>query len=153
MDFDFSNRILFMNNNVDLYVDGSFNGKNASWAYIIVKDDITIGRDSGIINDPIINLGFQVGGECKAVMEGLKHCKEKNYKATIYYDYTGLFNWVADLFNKPPWKTNKEYTKNYRNFILENKDLIIGFQKIKSHTGNYFNEEVDKLAKQVNKQK
>ena len=38
---------------------------------------------------------------------GIKWLKENNLKGNFFYDYHGIFRWIADIFNEKPWKTNK----------------------------------------------
>ncbi len=134
---------------VFLYTDGSYcnNRKITSWAYIIVDaSEKILKQDRGELTGEITAL-WQIGGEMKAVMEGLNFCRENNLKAIIYHDYNGLFHWVSDLFGETPWKAKNEWTKKYRTFIINNANYIDSFQWVKSHSKNKFNEVVDKLAK------
>lgn len=132
---------------IDIYVDGSFNDlkEEASWAYIVVKEGTVLYKDRGTLEGEI-NKGRQVGGELRAVIEGIEYCKKNNKQCNIYFDYNGIFKWVADLFGKKPWKTKRFYTKDYRNYIINNKEYIKSFVKVRSHTGNKFNELVNELA-------
>ena len=133
---------------IDVYVDGSYKPKDnkARWAYIIVQNNKKIHSDSGIIDDEETNKGRQVGGECQAVVEAVKYLQLKGLKAKIYYDYIGVKSWVADIFDEKTWTAKKKYTQEYREFILENRDCIVDMIKVKAHTGNYWNEHVDKIA-------
>ena len=45
-----------------------------------------------------------------------------------------------------PWKTNNDLTKHYREICIFYKNLIAGFIHVKGHTGNIWNEKVDKLC-------
>lgn len=129
------------------YTDGSFDGKHASWAYIIVKDNQIIHKNKGIITDPDKCAGFQIAGECQGVVEALKYAKENNLIIDIYHDYIGLYSWVADLFGDKAWKTNKSYTQEYRENVISLREHLNSFIKVKGHSGNRWNEEVDKYAK------
>ena len=136
---------------VNVYVDGSY-GKNnltycASWAYIVfnIKNEI-LHKDKGILYGEINSIR-QIGGELKSVMEAINYCIKNKYKANIYFDYIGIRNWCHDLFNKTPWKCKNKWTKEYREFMILNKDYINKMIKVKSHSGNEFNDMVDKLAK------
>lgn len=133
-----------MSNLVDVYVDGSFDGQNASWAFAVVnkETDSVLFDAKGIITDPDINSGRQVGGEIQAVIEAIDFCKTKGLTAAIHYDYIGIEMWATFQ-----WAANKSYTKKYQQFMRQNKQHIHSFVKIKSHTGNKWNEYVDKLAK------
>lgn len=66
-------------------------------------------------------------------------------------DYIGCRNWIIDTINPKtkPWKTNKEFTKEYRKFCLENRDYINDIVKVKGHSGDQWNEYADKLVKDV----
>jgi len=130
-----------------VYTDGSFNGKNASWAFIVVDDEKLIHKNKGVIEDPVKNEGFQIAGECGAVVEALRYAKANNLKIDIYYDYVGLYHWVADLFGGKPWKTNKSYTQEYRKDVMSLAAHLNSFIKVKAHSGEKWNEEVDKYAK------
>lgn len=85
-----------------------------------------------------------VAGELKATIYVVEFALENNVKnILINYDYTGIENWA-----KENWKANLEFTKYYSKFMRESmKRLVIEFKKIKSHTGDKYNEEADKLAK------
>ena len=48
------------------------------------------------------------------------------------------------------WKANKEGTKLYRDFYNSiSKKLKVDFIKVKAHSGDKYNEEADKLAKEA----
>lgn len=85
-----------------------------------------------------------VSGELKAtifVMDFALKVKAKNI--LINYDYTGIENWA-----KENWKANLKFTKYYSDYMKKAmKNIKVEFKKIKSHTGNKYNEEADQLAK------
>ena len=63
----------------------------------------------------------------------------------IYYDYEGIEKWATGL-----WKANKEQTQNYVKTINDMKKKIdIYFQKVLAHSGDYYNEVADSLAKKA----
>ncbi len=138
-------------NIVDIYVDGSY-GKNnliycASWAYIVISNKEVIYKDKGILYGEI-NSMHQIGGELNAVKEAINYCIKNDFKCNIFYDYIGIKKWVLDSFDgKKPWKCKNKYTKEYREFILKNRDYIESMHWVKSHNNNFYNEMVDKLAK------
>ena len=46
------------------------------------------------------------------------------------------------------WKANNVLTQKYAEFMQrKRKQIHISFQKVKAHSGDYYNEQVDKLAK------
>lgn len=62
----------------------------------------------------------------------------------IYHDYIGISKWAFGL-----WKTNKEATRKYRDFIKSiMKSYSISFKHVKGHSGNKYNELADKYAKE-----
>ncbi|MDU3828142.1 MAG: RNase H family protein, partial [Peptostreptococcus sp.] len=62
----------------------------------------------------------------------------------LYFDYNGIEKWCTG-----EWKTNKEGTKNYKQFYdgIKNR-LRVNFYKVKAHSGVDYNELADKLAKE-----
>lgn len=133
---------------INIYVDGSFGfrDKKSKWAFCVVENDSIIFDASGVINDYPFNTSRQVGGECLAVIKALEWCATHNKKATLFTDYTGNIGWVADLFGKKAWKSNKPLTQEYRRLVLLYKDYLAGFVLVKGHSDNKWNNYVDKLA-------
>lgn len=134
----------------NIYVDGSFGHQNqhiGGWSFIVTLNEAVIDSGRGqIVNSNILE-GRQVGCECFAVQEALKWARAKNVKINIFFDYIGLKMWINDIWGGKPWKQNKFYTKEYRKFCLENRDLIVDFIKVEAHSGDRFNEMADELAK------
>lgn len=129
------------------FTDGSFNGQNSTWAFIIIKDNKEIFRNRGKLAQQNSD-SWQINGELQAIKEAVIWAKINNYKIIINYDLKAAYEWVCDLFGKnKPWKTNKPCTKEYRKFIEENKCFIAGWNKVKAHSGDRFNETVDAYAK------
>jgi ribonuclease HI len=83
-----------------------------------------------------------VAGELFAVGKAIEWCKKNNVSdVTIHYDYMGVEMWA-----RGKWKTNLSLTRRYREFV-QNSGLNIEWVKIKSHSGNKFNDKADALAK------
>lgn len=133
-------------NIIDIYVDGSYlkKIKQYSYAFVIVKNGqvthFEYGKDTK--NHEIGN----VAGELRAVIESIKYSICNNYeKINIHYDFSGIK--TLALENCKP-KTN--ITKNYRFFIKEKMEIIsIKFIKIKSHSGNKYNNLADRLCRKA----
>lgn len=130
---------------VDIYVDGSFRDEQACWAFIVVENDKQVYGAKGRLSGPI-NEMRQIGGELKAVIMAVCYARRLNVKARIFYDYNGIENWVAEISGKKPWNTNNEWTTKYREWMLANRQYVDSFVKVKGHSGDKWNEEVDKLA-------
>lgn len=84
-----------------------------------------------------------VGAECEAVKFAVnKAIENKMEKITIFYDYEGIYKWISR-----DWNANKKYTEDYLDIMTSySKKIVIGFVKVKSHVGIYYNELADKLA-------
>lgn len=86
---------------------------------------------------------WNVGGEITAVETLLNYCIDNKIPGVkIYHDYIGLAHWVSGK-----WKTNKPATKSYsRNVKMLESIIDIDFEHVKGHSGNKYNEYVDRLA-------
>lgn len=130
----------------NLYSDGSYDKKTgkASYGFVIVdslNQVIYEGKGFAKSNDL-----WNVSGEISGVLYGLVTAIELKLKViNVYVDYEGLIAWPSGK-----WKTKKSETIEYVEAIKElSKQIEINFVKVKGHSGNYFNEMVDKLAKSV----
>jgi len=137
----------FEKNLIKIYVDGSFNEKTkkAGWAFCILKDFKIIQEDYGIYDESEDNTK-QVIGEIYALYKSLLWLNENKIKeAYIYYDYKGIGKWIYGEW-KIKNKNIEEIVGRIKKQIIEN-NLKLKFIKIDAHSGDYFNELVDKLAK------
>ena len=122
------------------YVDGSSKNGVTSWAYIVVINDKVVYSDSGKcgIGEEHLN----VTGECFAVLQALRYAVlNKDFRPIIAYDFIGLEKWVTG-----EWKTKTTVTRNYKRAV-DTFPGKITWLKIKSHSGDQFNELVDRIAK------
>ena len=133
---------IYSGKGIEIDVDGSFQNKVTSYALIIRKNGKVIKQISGIVDETDVQGSHQVAGELEAAKEAVIFCKQNNIdKVTIYYDMKGIEMWA-----KGRWKTNKNITRNFADFIKDNP-LDIKWFKVESHVGHRWNEAVDKLAK------
>jgi ribonuclease HI len=124
-----------------IFTDGSFNGKQASWAYVLLKDGKKVTQAAGVINDPEHRSSYQIIGEFTAVIESLKKCDALNIDAvTLHYDLdlagkiaTGRYNAKAPV--------SQFYLQS-----LKKIKVSVTWNKVKAHSGIKWNEYVDKLA-------
>jgi ribonuclease HI len=129
---------------IEAYVDGSYREGLVGWGAVIVKDDALYGELSGILNEEEVQGTRQVAGELKAVKEVIFWCKEQKVKEiSIYYDYTGIKEWVTGT-----WKAKKSVTQDYRDYVRAS-GVNIYWVKVKSHSGNRYNDKADKLAREI----
>ena len=135
-----------LKNSIKAYVDGSYSKTENKYSYgcVILCDDKTI--KFGGVDDNIDYVEMKnVAGELLGSIEAIKWAKENNYDSiTIYHDYEGIERWANGN-----WKANKKGTIEYVEFIEEYRNWIeIEFIKVKAHSGDIYNEEADKIAKE-----
>ena len=81
------------------------------------------------------------------VLEHLNEIDDK--KITIFYDYEGIEKWATG-----EWTARKDVAIDYKKRVQRHLMLLryehkieIIFTKVKAHSGEEFNEKVDRLAK------
>jgi ribonuclease HI len=132
---------IYKNKGYEIDVDGSYQNGKTAYGAIIRKDGKVIKKLSGIVSERDVDGSRQIAGELQAVIETVNWCKKKSITdITIYYDYAGIENWA-----RGKWMAKKNISKQYAMF-MNKAGMKIEWQKIKSHTGVYWNEEADKLA-------
>ena len=63
----------------------------------------------------------------------------------LRYDYEGIEKWATGV-----WKAKNTLTQKYAEYMQRQQNHIkISFRKVKAHSGDYYNEEADKLAKEA----
>lgn len=129
------------------YVDGSFNVATGDYScgvvFLYQGQEETMaekGKDEELAQMRNVAgeiLGSQLAME-HAIALGIKKIK-------IVHDYQGIASWCLG-----EWKTNKEGTRAYKQFYDSIKDrLEVQFVKVKGHSGDYYNDRADELAKSV----
>lgn len=135
-------------NEINIYIDGSYNEKTdkTGWAYCIVKDYKIIHKARGTCS-LLTNETRQVLGEVYSLYKAIEYMQiNKIIKANIFYDYMGIEAWI-----KGRWKIKEKNLIEIVDKIkkmIEDSSIQIDFIKVDAHQGNYFNELVDKLAKE-----
>ena len=135
---------------VKIYTDGACLGNpgDGGWGYIIIKNDTIIENYGGEGNTTNNRM------EMTAVIQGLFNCNN-NDKIIIFTDSKYVINGITTWINN--WKDNNWKTSNKKE--VKNKDLWIlidtllqtknvSFKYVKAHSGDYYNERADTLAKQ-----
>lgn len=126
---------------VRAYVDGSFLNNIIGYGAVIVCNNQKIHEISGSL-DTQYNAHRQIAGELKAVIESVRWCtRQKIADLHIFYDYNGIEMWARGL-----WKAKNELTKKYQAFMIK-QSIVFHFHKVRSHSGDRWNEYADKLAK------
>lgn len=133
-------------NDLLVYVDGSYSkpNKRVGFGCVFVQNDKIINSVSQQVQINEEDNLWNVSAEIQGVLYALEWSVKNNYKKiNIFYDYEGLENWYSGA-----WHANKNTTKNYVNELKKYGKLIdINFWKVKAHSGDYYNEQADKLAK------
>lgn len=131
---------------ITIYVDGSFDVATNVYGYgcVVIKKDGSIEQYYGAGNNPECVLLRNVAGEMLAAMSAVRYAIRSGCKSVnICYDYSGIEMWAIGA-----WKANRYLTLKYSTSMKEWQDEIaISFQKVAAHTGEKYNEMVDKLAK------
>ncbi len=131
------------------FVDGSYSSdvdgeeRYGYGAVLITKEsEVCL---SGSYNNMDFMVSRNVAGEIEGVRNAILWAIENKKKEIIvYYDYKGIEKWA-----KKEWKANKELTVGYRDFYDEKSKLIkVEFRHVKAHSGIYYNERADELAKE-----
>lgn len=128
------------------YVDGSFSSEQNKYSFgcILIDENGKALSDYGYGDDIVAANLRNVAGEIQGTMYAIKKAIEKGYKSIeIRYDYEGIEKWVTS-----EWKAKNDIVKRYIKYVEKAKEQIsIYFRKVIAHSGDAYNEEVDKLAK------
>ena len=89
------------------------------------------------------NVAGEIFGALAAVKYAVEHPEYDGI--VIYYDYMGIEKWAIG-----EWKANKKLTQYYASQMAEYRQkLPIVFMKVEAHTGDFYNEQADQLAKKA----
>jgi ribonuclease HI len=134
------------------YVDGSYDHSLGRYAFgcVFLLPDHTLLVESGSGNDPQSLPLRNVSGEMIGAMFALRFALHNQFsQVEIRYDYDGIEKWVTGA-----WKAKKERTQQYRAAMNDwAKHIRLRFTKVAAHANVYYNEMVDKVAKQALTQK
>ena len=125
----------------EVYTDGSYVNGNYAWAYVFVKNDQIVYEDSGIGKNPEAAAMRNVTGEIAAVLYAVKRAAGLKARIRINHDYAGIACWVNGQ-----WQTKNVYTELYVKLMKQYEGFYV-FRKVQAHSGDKYNEYVDKLAR------
>lgn len=129
------------------YVDGSYNSDTGEYsAGIVILYQSNKKTFSLKDRDPVLSKMRNVAGEIIGAKAAINYALENNVAdLTIYYDYDGIKKWCTG-----EWQARLEGTKSYKEFYKEISEfLTVSFIKVKAHSGDVYNEEADKLAREA----
>ncbi|MCR4716866.1 MAG: ribonuclease H family protein [Lachnospiraceae bacterium] len=133
--------------NAVAYVDGSYDRRKRIFSYgmVVLKDDMEYHESQRFINNPLAEM-HNVAGEIKGAEAAMRYALDHGFESlVIYHDYEGIAKWCLG-----EWVPKKEGTIKYRNYYLEvSQSVMISFVKVTAHSGDYYNEMADRLAKQA----
>lgn len=130
------------------YVDGSFDKKIKRYSFgcVLLTPDGDVIRKSGNGNQPDSLAIRNVAGEMLGAMYAVRWSIKNGYHfIEIRYDYEGIEKWVTGA-----WRAKTDLTQKYAGYMRRCGEKIkISFLKVAAHTGDYYNEEADQLAKKA----
>ena len=148
LDYSEAKHTILSKDVLQVYVDGSYSKdqNRAGFGCVFVKDGIILKEFSLETSIPPNDNLWNVSAEIAGVLYAVDWCVEKRIPSVnIFYDYEGLRSWYDGS-----WKATKPTTINYVNKMNElKKSIHIEFSKVKAHSGDYFNEKADDLAKKA----
>lgn len=122
------------------YVDGSYQDGGIGYGAIILRSGEEIHRLAGRVEHSLEQR--QVAGELEAVQQVVMWCSQQQItQIEILYDYEGIQKWATG-----EWRAEKDLTRRYAAF-METAPVHVVWTKVKSHTGDRWNEAADQLAK------
>lgn len=123
-----------------IFVDGSYRKGWIYYGFIALFDEKIIEKQKGSLQATKEITQRNVAGEIKAVEMAVVWADSHKYKEIfIHYDYLGLEKWA-----KKEWKANISLTQKYQEFF-QKFILKINWVKVKSHSGNKYNEMIDQF--------
>lgn len=126
------------------YVDGSYNTENNMYGVglIVLKGDEEVFRFKDAREDKTGERN--INGELVGALYAMQCAVKANLKEiTIVHDYAGISNYTTGAY-KAETKLAQFYVSNYEKY---SKDIKIYFEKVKGHSNDHWNDEVDLLAK------
>ena len=127
----------------EVYTDGSFCKGKYSYGYAFIKDGEVVFESKGVGEDLEAASMRNVAGELAAVQHAVEKAKTLDVRIRIYHDYSGISLWVTG-----DWQAKNKFTQAYVAFMRAHHGLY-EFKKVDGHSGDRFNDYVDRLAKEA----
>lgn len=133
---------------VTVYTDGSFNQTIPAygWGFIAVLPGEKTHIEFNVGKIPELLPQRNVAGEMMAAMKAVQWAALNSYKTIeLRYDYAGVGKWPLGTQQV---SKNNEYAGYYRDWMQKMADMIdIQYVQIPGHSGDWYNEQADELAK------
>lgn len=128
------------------YVDGSFNKQTETYGYGLVlftqdgKEEYKGAKQGDYASHR------NVAGEVLGAVRAMEMAMDRGFdQLIIHYDYAGIRHWALG-----EWKANTEMTQSYQAFAKKVQSRIkLDFIKVEAHSGDVYNDEADRLAKEA----
>lgn len=127
----------------EVYTDGSFCKGKYSYGYAFIKDGEVVFESKGVGEDLEAASMRNVAGELAAVQHAVEKAKALDVRIRIHHDYSGISQWVTG-----DWQAKNKFTQAYVAFMRAHHRLY-EFKKVTGHSGDRFNDYVDRLAKEA----
>ncbi len=129
-----------------VYVDGSYDDGMKVYAFgcVCLLSDGRVLTYYGNGTDEASCSMRNVSGELIGAMYAVLFAIKNRFSALdLCYDYAGIEKWAVG-----EWKTNKELTKKYADFMKRQSRYIdVRYHKVCAHTNQTYNEMADQAAK------
>ena len=138
---------------IEIYTDGSFNSatQSCTGGFVVLENNNVLICAKVDLQTPKYKESWNVSGELMTaitalnITTGLLDGQETLIR--LYHDYVGVANYVTGA---KPWQAKKFvsqlYVAGFRDFKKKFPAVTVQFHKVKAHTGNYWNEIVDRIA-------
>ncbi|MBR5721591.1 MAG: ribonuclease H family protein [Clostridia bacterium] len=130
------------------FVDGSFDSESGMYGFgcVIINPDGTVTEKNGAGINEEARAARNVAGELLGTMTAAAYAIKNGFKKLrVYHDYTGIAKWYNG-----EWKAESFAAREYIGFMNKTRSHVeIEFVKVDAHTGVYFNERADMLAKEA----
>lgn len=142
-----------------VYVDGSFREKADATRYgagaIIMQDGDPVAKLSFVGKEAAFLPMRNVAGEVSATVAAMEWIKQNvtgKVKVIINFDYAGIAGWPTGWGQNPRTDQyanvlGEAYMAHYSQLV--GPDFAVSFRKVKGHSGIYYNDQVDWLARQA----
>ncbi len=127
------------------YVDGSYSVKTGEYSFgaCLLKNGELL-TFSHKYSDPEASAMRNVAGEIAGALFAMRYAVRFSIPSIeIFYDYEGIEKWATGK-----WKANLEKTKEYARLYRQlSQRVAVKFTKVVGHSGDFYNDFADKLAK------